>query len=310
MASIRTVDALAARARKRIEELVGSAETNTAALNDLARTLNVGAIRFTQILGSAGLLRTGKDIFDIVLDSSEDQKLGEVWPRDSSDWNKLSPGRRFSVAHELAHVLLVGESGGDPDKELFSKNERAIDNLCNELAGKLLMPRSRLIRELSGRIFEAPNLNRLTTEFRVFEEALARRLQDTDMKSAFWDDQPGLVALVRSDGTTMRLVAGRVWGATALDVFGLGPTEEDGGESKFPTGQLIEKLRLPIPMADRLANASSDKEECSVMWGSERGAKKLPCTVEFAQVAVGSFFLTIKAAAAPLESDHLRLAAE
>lgn len=77
--------------------------------------------------------------------------------------------RRFSLCHELAHILL-----NHPPESLCSARHIALYNAeADECAAELLMP-SRLLREDSHRTQSLSDLARL---FDVSEEALTRKLR-------------------------------------------------------------------------------------------------------------------------------------
>jgi hypothetical protein len=87
----------------------------------------------------------------------------------------LSRGERFTVAHELGHLVAAREVD-------FTPRRRAeywrLEQLCNEFAGRVLVPRH-LWRDLLGPPHDAPELaaavNALANRAGVSAEAAARR---------------------------------------------------------------------------------------------------------------------------------------
>ena len=163
-----SLEGLTARARRRSEKICDAFDDRPPViLNDLGRLHNVGAVKFKPILGSAGLLKT-KGGFDIVIDTEArgaKESSAFILPVDSSDWNDLRPPVRFSVAHEIAQLLLVEIAGGDPNRDIFFKNEQTLDRLCNELAGKFLLPKKNLEKTIGKQLFDAAHLAKLLQRF-------------------------------------------------------------------------------------------------------------------------------------------------
>lgn len=85
------------------------------------------------------------------------------------------PGRqRFTLAHELAHLLV-----GDATVEVVAEDETSrSERLAQYFAGYFLAPESGLRRELAGRTPDAADLGRLAHTYNMSVHAMAVRLSD------------------------------------------------------------------------------------------------------------------------------------
>lgn len=293
------------RAKKIFESLDSSVPTN---LTELGRRRGLGAIRFRPILGSAGLLKTQQG-FDVVVNT--EARGAETRPKDillpDSDWNILAPPVRFTIAHEIAHTVLIEIAEGDTRKEVFIKNEEAVDTLCNDLASKFLMPSTQIDRALGSKKFNAVHIAGLPNMFRVSVDALMYRLDSADLTKSFSQDD-GLIALLRevhqpdASGGTLQFIAGKLCGARALNQFGLGPKDPSRGrETKFPSGRSITEVDLGDISSDLLRQGQHDKHSISVQWRGGQPDNLVDCEVEFQKIydRPVSLILTVQVTAGP-----------
>lgn len=115
------------------------------------------------------------------------------WPKDLSGMvrkNTDSPGgfdifvnadhpevrRRFTIAHEIAHIVLHPHLIGDgitDDALLRSGLSNAVEAQANRLAADILMPRARLNEYLAKGV---SSVRELAKTFQVSEQAMAIRL--------------------------------------------------------------------------------------------------------------------------------------
>lgn len=82
---------------------------------------------------------------------------------------------RFTIAHELAHVLLTWEFGGEPAiwASRNRSNHKRVERLCDQIASHILLPRRMLQRHLlSGSIADARHVDQLSCRFDVSRRAL------------------------------------------------------------------------------------------------------------------------------------------
>lgn len=82
--------------------------------------------------------------------------------------------RRFTLAHELAHLVLTF-----PDKITNKK----IENLCNRFAAALLIPAEQLIRELGNKrnSIHLKELELIKSQYGISPQALLRRAKDLNI---------------------------------------------------------------------------------------------------------------------------------
>jgi hypothetical protein len=276
-------------------------------LNALGKSQRIGALRFWPMLGSAGLLETTEG-YDIVINTDTPgatQKSDTLLPVESSDWNSLAAPLRFSIAHEIAHTLVLQESGGDPNKTLFFRHEEAIDRLCNDVAGQLLMPAEQIARLIGPKLFDAAHLLDITKRIRVSAEALTRRLDSPEFRKAF-GAADGLVSFVQEgpDGE-LRFVAGEIWGVRAFAQFGIGPVKQDRPDRlrKFPYGRTPDDLKLEVPLRDYLEHRAAGGETRTLIWRGSKPNKQLKCELRFCKCSERPLtaLLTVEVTEGPLE---------
>ncbi|MCH8910111.1 MAG: ImmA/IrrE family metallo-endopeptidase [Chloroflexi bacterium] len=149
------IDAITARARRACEYYDYRSRVDLA---DLARQLYVKHIRPNNTVPDAATsrIRDGYAVY----------------------FNPSKPGvrQRFSLAHELAHILVQPDLTGADRLEKEDPEERRLENLCDQVATSLLMPakavRTRL--KISGR---SPNsVINLAKHFNVSKQAMALRI--------------------------------------------------------------------------------------------------------------------------------------
>lgn len=294
------------RAEKICEGLGNAAPTNLVRLGEKRR---IGSVRFQPILGSGGLLKT-KDGFDVVINTDgrgAQERPADVLPAKSSNWNVLTSPVRFTIAHEIAQALLVEVAGGDPHKDIFFKNEQALDSFCNELASKFLMPKRQVEKAISGNVFDAPHLARIPDQFLVSPDAFMQRIDSADFREDF-SETDGLAALVRegqaqgSSFENLQFVTGKIWGARALNQFGLGPKEAGRGrDTKFPIGRSIAEVDFGGIPPELFRTRDHEKRLFSVQWRGGRPENLLNCELEFQWIRERplALILTIRVVAGP-----------
>jgi len=148
--------------------------------------------------------------------------------------------RRFSVAHEIGHILLLDSVADQPElvRELGSAPlHRRIERLCNFAAAHILMPDAAVRAALS----EHPGLDRdslpqFASQFFVSYEAMARRVSEVSdrwslimwewrsdhpngpaWRTAKYQDRSGRIFI--PDGMSSRRLTPDVVAAAAADAF-------------------------------------------------------------------------------------------
>jgi hypothetical protein len=181
------------------------------ALQALAVAYKVRAVVFERLLSDTALEREG-DGFLICVNTEArgaNDKAGTELELARSDLSTLTPPLRFSIAHELAHLIILELSGGRSKSDLFRRHSEALERTCNEMAGAILLPKSRLKREIEGLLFNAPHLKNLCTKFGVSPDVFLLRLRLADMLEelkAF----DGLLAVAREDTGAIEITSSMV----------------------------------------------------------------------------------------------------
>lgn len=87
---------------------------------------------------------------------------------------------RFSIAHEMAHVILIRALGPDAidASESDLASYQAVERLCDFAASHLLLPREQLAAALTERGIGRGGTSELTSLFEVSQEALFRSIAD------------------------------------------------------------------------------------------------------------------------------------
>src|SRR2546422_11139957 len=122
-------------------------------LHELAESLQVKHVRFEPLLSTAGISKA-QDGFAIFVNTEArgpSQSQGTVLGLDQDTWAGFEPSTRFTLAHELAHLLFFEAADRNWKSDLFRRHERALERACIEIAGLLLMPRNLLLSEASNR---------------------------------------------------------------------------------------------------------------------------------------------------------------
>lgn len=268
-----------------------------APLEGYAKELRVRCVRFEPLLSGGGLARSGKD-FEIVLNTEAPGSAcpaGTKLSADDGKWGELKPLRRFSIAHEIAHAVFLKAVGYDSRLDLFRKNERAVENACNILARIFLLPRSMLVREIDGRLFDVDHLGKLVHAFGVSPEVFLRRFHVSDMRGQF-TTMDGLLAFIQEKGENIEFKACHMWGDHAIARFQHPLQESRKKASEYQslsadykqTRWALEGLKLneiglrnSSDIAFRLKNEQADHIEMDVEWA--RG-EVTPCNLSFRMV--------------------------
>lgn len=126
--------------------------------------------------------------------------------------------RRFAVAHEIAHMLVLDTLADRPDlvRALRSGDVMPrLEALCSQAAAALLMPRADVLRQLHESAFDVAGITRLTRRYTVSSWALLIRVSDlTAAGASMWR-----AGLKRNDPPTLYRVAqstGLIWVPTGI----------------------------------------------------------------------------------------------
>jgi len=249
-------------------------------LHEFAKSRNIQRLRFEPLLSTAGLAKS-QDGFEIYLNTEGpgvDQKAGTVLDAGDDNWSGLATPSRFSVAHEIAHLIFKETAEEGSQSDFFRENADKLEVACNEIARMLLIPKQLLIREVGDRLFDASHLGRLLTTFRVSAEVIVRRFRLADLKSVF-GNVSGLIALAREDEKAIRIVDSHSFGHLALERFG-SALGRSGGRLE---GCAIQDLRLHSDVDRWLRQEEKGSQEIRVPWRTD-APERLPCELSFHRI--------------------------
>ncbi len=139
--------------------------------SDLLERLPVPVDKIANCLGVKHILIRPLDVSALLVPLENDR--GFVIAINESDNLER---QRFSIAHEVAHILL--STGCNDIKFRGLVAQAAEESICNELAAELLMPRDKFKRLASSYLWSVTSINKLATQFQVSLQASARRLAE------------------------------------------------------------------------------------------------------------------------------------
>lgn len=98
----------------------------------------------------------------------------------------IAARQRFTMAHELGHLLASDDQRVHQDRDIYSTDSRRDESevRANAFASALLMPEQLVRDRLDGRAVDVPSLCGLATDLRVSPSALAVRLEKLDIIDA------------------------------------------------------------------------------------------------------------------------------
>ena len=237
-------------------------------LEELATDVHVRRLAFEPLLSSAGLEREETGFVVCVNPQADgvDHRSGETVGVTAVEWAKLKPPLRFTLAHELAHLIFLRLAKNRP--ESFQGHEGELETACNQMAGSLLLPKLRLAREAGGaKLFDADHIAGLLGHFRVSPDAFILRLSTPDLTGSM-EEADGVLALVRAYDERLSI--------DAIHVSGTRATVRWGPLRKNRSGGQIDDLMIDRQLVERAAANDRVQEPTQVVW--HPGAKQvLPC---------------------------------
>lgn len=187
--------------------------------------------------------------------------------------SQLTPPLRFSIAHELAHLIILGVSERNHDDDIFQNNWKALEQTCNEMAGAILLPKPRFVQDLPGKLFDAVHLGNLIKSFGVSAEVFLQRLNLPDLRDIL-KSLDGLLAVVREQDEAMKLTSWMIEGNLASQRW-----RHIRDSRKTPSMQdlFIEDLKLPSTLRQSFCKEVNVKEKTQVEWRPAPAGMVLPC---------------------------------
>ncbi len=286
-----TLEVLRDRAWRTVEAFVDRAtkEALPVQLEEFARATSIKRVRFEPLLSVAGLAKLENGL-EIVVNTEADgvhEPAGTIIDLDRWASIILDSSLRFTIAHEIAHAIVLASHDGNWRSDIFRKNQRAIENLCNRMAAELLMPKKHLAREVDMRPFDASHLVAIAGKFCVSTEAFVRRLKQSDVQSVFVKLH-GFVVFLSKESGEFAIVCSHVSGDFAHKRFDSffdwedSEEENDGEDSLPPANSLLRTLGIE-GIVSWLDSADSDSRAIRIVYRADDGST-VPCTVSFCRV--------------------------
>jgi len=227
-------------------------------LEELAKARNIKRVRFAPILSTAGLKKTDDGYVIVINPVSAGERLGRGSELTSStDWRYLTPRVRFSIAHEIAHVLFYDSMDGDVENAVFLRHWKRLERACNQIAGALLLPTERLVAEVRRFGLDFRSVENLRCLFCVSVETLLRRLQDKEVNKQL-DGMDQILTLVRHEGSNLVVRAPYIRGPRATSRF------------RVKEGDLLDGLGLPTEFQSTLSLRRQAEQTISVSWTADQ----------------------------------------
>jgi len=263
-------------------------------LHELAKARNITTIQFKPLISTAGLKKTS-DGYVIVVNSFADgvtQPTGTEMPP-SDAWAKFLPPLRFSIAHEIAHVLLYDCVNGQVDNCVFTEYWQDMEATCNYIAGVLLLPKDRLLRDLRRRPFGIENVVALGKSFRASPEVVLRRLKNDEVRKHL-NGIDEFLAIVRPDDGRPKVIAPFCRGERATTRFSVAEKAE------------LSELRLPTDIEESLRETRTFRQIANISWHL---SQVIECEVKSRALGMGSgaLLLSIKFLGDPENSNKFKL---
>lgn len=285
------LEILRERAWRKVETFgdLASKEALPVQLDQFARATNIQRIRFERLMSVAGLAKLHNG-FEIVVNTEADgvnQAAGTLVDLDRWASTVLDSSLRFTVAHEIAHAIVLAAHEGDWGSDVFRKNQRAIENTCNQMAAALLMPRRHLEREVGLQAFHASHLVAIAGKFGVSCEAFVRRLKQSDIQSAFVNLH-GFLAFLSKESGGFGIVCSHVSGDFAHKRFDSffdsdNSDKDEDGESSLPRADGLLKTFRTDDLVSWFDSGDNGQREVRILYHSGEGST-VPCDVSFCQV--------------------------
>ena len=257
-----------------------SATAQPSPLEDLALEYRLKRIEFKPLLSTAGLIQDGDDFAMHV--NTEAIGIGSLEPISisTSACHKLSAPLRFSLAHELSHLIFLRESNGDLHK--LRRHTARLERECNAMAGAMLLPRESLFRELGSNLLDVENLSAVITRFCVSADTLLWRLREKDLATSFPNVDGMLVILDNARRGKS------IWGGTVR-----GPQASIRWKPviKDPVGTSVEALGLPKEMLTRVMSTHRVSDQpIEVVWNTDTN-EVLECVINSITLLTGGRIL-------------------
>jgi DNA-binding transcriptional regulator/RsmH inhibitor MraZ len=126
----------------------------------------------------------------------------------------LTPRQRFTVAHEIGHTFFFDPSAGHPEVLKRLPPVQAIERLCQDAAGRMLLPGQLLAPFLdTEQPVDPPLVLKIAREFRCSAEAVMRRLDQIEEAKRPY---AGLILAKQEDSQTDATILAFCWDPSTM----------------------------------------------------------------------------------------------
>ena len=232
----------------------------------------VRRIEFEPLLSTAGLEKE-EDGYVMSVNTEAagaNRKEGMALEISAETCLSLNTALRFTLAHELAHLVLL--SIADHRLDVFSEHDEELEVLCNSLAAAILLPKSRFLQDVAARIFDTVAVKQALRDYRVSPEVLIWRIQSRDISVADLNmalgELDGMIALLRAQHE----------GIVVAATYNRGPLARHRWPTVSNVRQRVpaEKLLLDSNVFGRIATVEFNQEKTDVVWRADAG-QTIPC---------------------------------
>jgi hypothetical protein len=161
-------------------------------LHAAARKCQVNRLKLRPMI-QRGALLPSLGGYEVILRNLEPKDLDVESPEPA---NELSSQQRFTLAHEIAHTRFYKTAKGklvpdDGPKKYAYNGEIGLEEICDRVAGHLLVPTQFLKSEVRGSLdsdferIDAGFVRAMVGKFRVSYDVVIRRLWATDPENVF-----------------------------------------------------------------------------------------------------------------------------
>lgn len=258
-------DKLRLRAEQKAIELTKSIDQIPIPLQALAGHYDVKVLRFEKLISTGGI-RYNDGKYEIVVgirSAGVTDPHGTEIPLDSPRWDTFGPAVRFTIAHEIAHLIFYGLVPDRSDSEFLRANLDELEKACNHIAAHLLLPASKMPPSLGTHRFDVGFIAEMISRFKTSPETFIWRFKQEKTISVY-KNSDGIIGLIRQgrDGWTIKACHGR--GQYIIPL--LGDRENDEVANHLEKTGSIKALRLPPEIERKLIIDSSGKSPVPYEW--------------------------------------------
>lgn len=276
-------------AERKAIDLINSTDAIPIPLNVFAKEQKVKAIRFERLISTGGIRQEDRDYVIVIgiRAAGVKEAPGVEISIDSPRWDDFGPPVRFTIAHEIAHLLFYGLVPDGPNSALLAEDPDRLETACNRIAALLLLPISRLPSGLREHRFDVPFIADIIRRFKVSPEAFIWRFGHEDAKDIY-KDCDGIIGLLRQRGNSwaIRVCHGR--GRYIIQLLGDRKKDEVAEHLK---GKEITSLRLPQEIETKLKSEPAGESEVRFPWGDEF----VPFALQWKRLYPGAVFFSLYA---------------